>query len=371
MPRKGIICGMCGGEFFERSFPIHQKACAAKQQHIRLTCQHCQQEVPKLQLEQHLVTCSKAPKARPASGGSPSSSGPLSSLFDSSGRLQCTICYRWFAADRVAKHQSICASIFHKKRQVFDSFKQRKFDPLIHRAAPTTTSSGGSISRVAAARSYYSSAPALNSKAAYQAAKRDNAIIRGEGQLRVPGVRGVEGVKRSVTAAAKQPPKVASHRNSKTTKSSVANSMTTRSARSSLGREMTLRPLSPGQHATAGGGLGPAQRGQSTGASHPGKVAQPPSPSACSTSATTGGGGRASAYSRGLSPSSMGKASPGSLSQNRGIRGSSQMDTHHMEQSSRLQRGRGPSEQFGAGGGLSTSNVCSPDNPFAYPHYPS
>ena len=165
MPRKGIVCSMCGGEFFEHSFPIHQKACAAKQQHIRLQCQHCSKEVPKLELEQHLARCPKAKKlqARPQLRSAPF--GPISNVFDSLGRLQCAVCGRWFSADRVAKHQGICSYLARRQRTVFDSFKQRRFDPLVHRAAIAparrfhSTSGATTPASLAAARSYYSFAP--------------------------------------------------------------------------------------------------------------------------------------------------------------------------------------------------------------------
>ena len=59
--------------------------------------------------------------------------GVAAAAFDSQGRLQCASCGRWFAAERVAKHQDICLRIKNKRRQPFDSYQQRKFDPLIHR----------------------------------------------------------------------------------------------------------------------------------------------------------------------------------------------------------------------------------------------
>ncbi|KAL8452203.1 hypothetical protein Emed_001510 [Eimeria media] len=165
MAPRGIICHMCGGEFFKQSLPIHQKACAAKQRHILLQCQHCNKEVPKLELEEHLARCPKAPKRKAAaqqlSEHTAGGGGEVSTVFDASGRLQCAVCGRWFNADRVAKHQGICERTSQKKRAVFDSFKQRKFDALIHRAAPVSvpaaanSSDGGGVSRQAAARSYY------------------------------------------------------------------------------------------------------------------------------------------------------------------------------------------------------------------------
>ncbi|KAL8273295.1 hypothetical protein Esti_002796 [Eimeria stiedai] len=141
MAPRGIICHMCGGEFFKQSLPIHQKACAAKLRHILLLCQHCNKEVPKLELEEHLARCPKAPKRKTAgqqSSEQAAAGEDVSTVFDSCGRLQCAVCGRWFNADRVAKHQGICERTSQKKRAVFDSFKQRKFDALIHRAAPGT-----------------------------------------------------------------------------------------------------------------------------------------------------------------------------------------------------------------------------------------
>ncbi|CDJ36434.1 LOW QUALITY PROTEIN: uncharacterized protein EMH_0085340 [Eimeria mitis] len=153
---------MCGGEFFAHSLPIHQKTCAEKQQHIYLTCQHCGLEVQKLQLDQHLQKCPKrvTPKQRAGDSGAHGDAAGVAaaSAFDSQGRLECAVCGRWFAADRIAIHQGICERLSYKRRQPFDSFKQRRFDPLIHRAeekvdaAAPTKRGGDRLAAAAAAR---------------------------------------------------------------------------------------------------------------------------------------------------------------------------------------------------------------------------
>lgn len=40
-------------------------------------------------------------------------------------RVQCRICHRRFASDRIEKHEEICEASMRKKRKVFDSKKQR------------------------------------------------------------------------------------------------------------------------------------------------------------------------------------------------------------------------------------------------------
>jgi hypothetical protein len=41
------------------------------------------------------------------------------------GMNECGICGRYFASDRIAKHQEICTKTTKKKRKVFDPVKQR------------------------------------------------------------------------------------------------------------------------------------------------------------------------------------------------------------------------------------------------------
>lgn len=364
MPRKGIICGMCGGEFFERSFPIHQKACAAKQQHIRLHCQHCNQEVPKLELEKHLARCPKAPKPQTQSQlgkQQTASPGAVSNVFDSSGRLQCAVCGRWFNADRVAKHQAICRTIGQNKRPVFDSFKQRKFDPQIHRAAPSAfvgrSSNLSASSGLAAARSYYSFAPGMRSQSPVSRASSSMAAIRGRGAIS-RGVFAPLGGRASVSVSSVS----SGPRSTNATQRplDVRHQRTAKAATSlkppcpSLGPvPFDSRPSPRSPSPSAGRGQGAPVRGPSGG--------RPP----MQPSATMG-----------RSSVSRGRGSP--VPFNRGGAGARQPDS-----SGRFQgRGRGgPPPGMGrispgnagtgkGGGGLSTSNVCSPENPFAHPNYP-
>lgn len=128
--------------------PFHLKACQEKQKYILLECQHCGVEIPKLELNEHLVKCAAKARRRtagagPSQSGFPSSSSqfqngapqqlpapssaapPPAEFFDEGGRLQCAVCGRWFAADRVATHQRICDKVNTKQRTPFDSSEQR------------------------------------------------------------------------------------------------------------------------------------------------------------------------------------------------------------------------------------------------------
>ncbi|PHJ22990.1 hypothetical protein CSUI_003159 [Cystoisospora suis] len=167
MHQRAVVCTMCGGKFFPASLAFHQKACAAKQASVMLPCPYCDEEVPKPQLDQHIKTsCKKSPKPRKKSA---MSSGPLSGedtctgindVIDDQGRMQCAVCGRWFLQDRIGKHQSICRAVKDrndaKPHTVFDSFKQRQFDPLIRPAMDNKRV--GRTTPIPSARSYYCAA---------------------------------------------------------------------------------------------------------------------------------------------------------------------------------------------------------------------
>lgn len=356
MPRKGIICNMCGGEFFERSFPIHQKACAAKQQHIRLECQHCHQEVPKLELEKHLSRCPKAPmpKIQPQTQGH-TSSGPISNVFDEYNRLQCAVCGRWFTADRVAKHQGICSTISQKKRPVFDSFRQRRFNPQIHRAAPvaarlsSSTSAADHSRNIAAARSYYYFAPHSDVQ---RIEPKSSSLPKGH-QRDTP-IRGTTTTRRGKSSGS-QLPLPSSRRSSHLTQSS--NEFRFPRATKSGG---SLCPPSPS--------ASPASRPRKASVSSP-----PASPERASGSSVKGSSRQPSPHqvnrpkynSRGGSPTTAFKTP----SPRQSYSTSRAAGRSRNAPASRL--GRQSPFASGGGGGISTSNVSSPDNPFAYPHYPS
>ncbi|CBZ55270.1 hypothetical protein NCLIV_056940 [Neospora caninum Liverpool] len=176
MHQRAVVCTMCGGKFFPASLGFHQKACEKKQSRVLLPCPYCDKEVPKPDLDWHMKeACKKAPNhANSAAGsvaedrhtgvGADSLKG-LRELVDDQGRMECAVCHRWFLQDRIGKHQSICRAIDEKRKgqphQVFDSFKQRQFDPLIRPAIQDdgTARHAGPSSKASActsaARSYY------------------------------------------------------------------------------------------------------------------------------------------------------------------------------------------------------------------------
>ncbi|PFH34312.1 hypothetical protein BESB_074640 [Besnoitia besnoiti] len=177
MHQRAIVCTMCGGKFFPASLGFHQKVCAKKQGYILLPCPYCSEEVPKPELDEHMKkTCKKAPKQQKKNAGTAGENRfvggavkDLSELLDDQGRMQCSVCQRWFLQDRIGKHQNICRAIEAKHQgkpqPVFDSFKQRQFDPLIrpaaqaaselHRAGPSPDATAS----IPAARSSYGGMP--------------------------------------------------------------------------------------------------------------------------------------------------------------------------------------------------------------------
>ncbi|EPR61262.1 hypothetical protein TGGT1_313665 [Toxoplasma gondii GT1] len=177
MHQRAVVCTMCGGKFFPASLSFHQKACAKKQSYALLPCSYCDTEIPKPDLDRHMKeACAKAPKQPKSAGkgegdwhieGDGGRIKGLSELLDDQGRMQCVVCHRWFLQDRIGKHQSICRAIEEKRKdqpiRVFDSFKQRQFDPLIRPALRAEGNERQARLRnnsfsasVRAARSYYS-----------------------------------------------------------------------------------------------------------------------------------------------------------------------------------------------------------------------
>lgn len=345
MRPRGIVCNMCGGEFFARSLPIHQKTCAEKQKSIRLTCQHCGQEVLKLELDQHLSRCPKAPKVATQSqapGSSKASSGPISTAFDEQGRLQCAVCGRWFNADRIATHQNICSRISTHKRQTFDSFKQRKFDPLIQKAEPRPDSP--CWCSVSAARSYYTTSnPSAQCGRTLKETSQRSKAASTKGGHAATGLTTSPQARGSVRPAGQRPPAVMH----------VEQASTVR------------REPCP---ANRGGlsGLPAGSGGATTGPMNTSGVSRIGGARPAATALTT-----ASGSSRVKEPVGV---------QGRKIRGSGNVTKgQDPPRQSPGRRGRevaplgrpgltGPSRGLG---GISTSNVCSPDNAFAYPSYPS
>ncbi|CEM35957.1 unnamed protein product [Vitrella brassicaformis CCMP3155] len=134
---------MCGGKFFPKSLPFHQKSCAKKSALVELPCPHCDLPVPKSELNAHIAKCPKAPKMpKPKGGAKGAGRGAEPQLEEiglapnADGLIPCQVCGRTFLPDRIAKHQGICRKVGAKKRKKFDDFKQRKVDGMMHRVNP-------------------------------------------------------------------------------------------------------------------------------------------------------------------------------------------------------------------------------------------
>mmetsp|Transcript_50275 Transcript_50275/g.92913 ORF Transcript_50275/g.92913 Transcript_50275/m.92913 type:complete len:325 (-) Transcript_50275:109-1083(-) len=148
MPPRVVICDLCGGKFFPHSIEKHQKVCREKVGVQLHPCPYCGSAVSMLEMDSHILKCSEAKKAgavptgqsaalerrlknnkeRQAKGIPPdatdkplgaSSSGnpdmPAEFAESDDVRVECQVCGRKFAFDRVAKHQAICTKINNKK----------------------------------------------------------------------------------------------------------------------------------------------------------------------------------------------------------------------------------------------------------------
>eukprot|EP00419_Tripos_fusus_P046094 CAMPEP_0172824568 /NCGR_PEP_ID=MMETSP1075-20121228/18094_1 /TAXON_ID=2916 /ORGANISM="Ceratium fusus, Strain PA161109" /LENGTH=159 /DNA_ID=CAMNT_0013665871 /DNA_START=74 /DNA_END=550 /DNA_ORIENTATION=- len=147
MPPRAIVCDLCGGRFFKHSIDKHLKVCRERvgiQQH---PCPYCGMGVPMLEMDAHVLRCSeaKAVGAMPtgqsqalhdrlqrdrdrqkrgvAPGMVQSDDRPLGSgvggpsEYENGGddvRVECRVCGRKFAFDRIAKHQAICQKLANK-----------------------------------------------------------------------------------------------------------------------------------------------------------------------------------------------------------------------------------------------------------------
>eukprot|EP00959_Pyramimonas_sp_CCMP1952_P075489 1577756-Pyramimonas_sp.AAC.1 len=162
-------CEMCGERFFPSSLKFHQKVCAKKHMTTELPCPYCDRTFWRIELQAHVQKCGKlrgpltkdtrvqGNQSRRSSRGKtlvprllaagvPSVDElPIRSSHKTTddstipawiengaepeGLLPCAICKRTFAADRLAKHQSICrANLKHRNRGVFDTAQQRLGD---------------------------------------------------------------------------------------------------------------------------------------------------------------------------------------------------------------------------------------------------
>ncbi|KAK3273896.1 hypothetical protein CYMTET_17883 [Cymbomonas tetramitiformis] len=135
---RAVTCVMCGAKFFPSSLKFHQKECARKTAHMELPCSFCDQPF-RHELEEHMLKCPNSPKGGTRRAGQKAGNkggtahvrqpvgrdpGPIASQPSKDGRFACAVCGRFFAADRVAKHQGICRGL-GAKRPVFKSASQR------------------------------------------------------------------------------------------------------------------------------------------------------------------------------------------------------------------------------------------------------
>ena len=178
MHRRAVSCKLCGKAFFPASIKIHMPQCRKKQLHIPIPCAYCDIEYPQGEMEKHHRSCHKAKAAkrqlmkqrklqqnssstfsnmdantsathtrgtgqtmrdrtRQRAGPYSSENMETSSFSDNygadgahsadSGRIDCAVCGRKFARDRIAIHQKICrkSKTTKQRRGIFNSTKQR------------------------------------------------------------------------------------------------------------------------------------------------------------------------------------------------------------------------------------------------------
>mmetsp|Transcript_17636 Transcript_17636/g.47668 ORF Transcript_17636/g.47668 Transcript_17636/m.47668 type:complete len:356 (-) Transcript_17636:275-1342(-) len=143
MPRE-VSCDLCGGKFFAHSLPHHVKSCRAKIAVQLHDCLYCGGSVTQLEMDSHVLSCAAAR----AAGARPTGQSKMlrqrldgrRSASATAGRMQraasrednvslvpCAVCGRTFNMDRIAKHQAICQKVTRKRRAPFRAEKQREY----------------------------------------------------------------------------------------------------------------------------------------------------------------------------------------------------------------------------------------------------
>mmetsp|Transcript_60394 Transcript_60394/g.168752 ORF Transcript_60394/g.168752 Transcript_60394/m.168752 type:complete len:521 (-) Transcript_60394:98-1660(-) len=124
--QRAVSCPLCNEKFFPASLPFHQKQCERRRATRIVNCPYCSIEVSQLKLPDHIKCCPKSAGGKQRSkgadgGGAGRAEGPSEDRnmgpanFDADvmddGRMRCVYCGRYFAPDRIEKHQSICGKL--------------------------------------------------------------------------------------------------------------------------------------------------------------------------------------------------------------------------------------------------------------------
>ncbi|CAK9115448.1 150 kDa isoform (150 kDa dynein-associated polypeptide) (DAP-150) (DP-150) (p150-glued) [Durusdinium trenchii] len=143
-PPQPLLCDLCGQKFFKRSLPIHRKQCEKKFAAAFSECKKCLRKVSNDEYEQHVSECKvvrtvrvakpKVVKERPVKPAKKAkdcegedSSESESSSDEEDYREECGFCNRKFNPDRIAKHESVCATNSErKKRKRFKSSSEQR-----------------------------------------------------------------------------------------------------------------------------------------------------------------------------------------------------------------------------------------------------
>ena len=64
MAPRGIVCRLCGKQFFKHSLPIHMPQCERKFAAVEVPCPFCDEEFRQDELEEHKKKCRRRPRLR-------------------------------------------------------------------------------------------------------------------------------------------------------------------------------------------------------------------------------------------------------------------------------------------------------------------
>ena len=120
-------CPNCGRTFLEDRLPIHLRSCTSENPHKAVNRPQAEPEETKLAQPSALTLQGKVPHAKSTAISSPA---PTAEEYAEMDLRQCTRCGRNFAADRLAKHESVCGKS-GKTRPVFQSSAKRAVDPIM------------------------------------------------------------------------------------------------------------------------------------------------------------------------------------------------------------------------------------------------
>lgn len=140
-------CPNCGRTFLEDRLPIHLRSCTSENPHKAVNRPQNIPEETKSPQTSAITLQAKLPSAKPRTVEySSHAQAPIAGEYAEIELRQCSRCGRNIAADRLAKHESVCGKS-GKSRPVFQSAAKRAVDPLMMRRRPQSTEKSGSTGK--------------------------------------------------------------------------------------------------------------------------------------------------------------------------------------------------------------------------------